>query len=238
MKKLLVVACSVGAFALVGCGPGLTPQRPIRGVFAAVDPVGDQYRLFSGVSTPDPSFDITNWAVYYEANQVTVDVVTVNPILNASGVVAVSAAVQIETTGDDDFDFDFWDRSTFYYGAIQHKVRFSAGASGDSRCLHDIQYSGYLIRFTFDPLACTGGTGPMRFYVSTTPEHPDIFGAFMDSAPNGEFGQPGPWSPWIGPPPVYKNCTDVRGDGAAPIHRGDPGYTADLDRDGDGIACE
>jgi hypothetical protein len=26
--------------------------------------------------------------------------------------------------------------------------------------------------------------------------------------------------------------------GAAPIHRGDPGYSSKLDRDGDGIACE
>jgi hypothetical protein len=26
--------------------------------------------------------------------------------------------------------------------------------------------------------------------------------------------------------------------GAAPIHRGEPGYSSKLDRDGDGIACE
>ncbi|MFD4923013.1 excalibur calcium-binding domain-containing protein [Streptomyces goshikiensis] len=36
----------------------------------------------------------------------------------------------------------------------------------------------------------------------------------------------------------YRNCTAVREAGAAPIRRGDPGFGAHLDRDGDGIACE
>jgi outer membrane biosynthesis protein TonB len=43
-------------------------------------------------------------------------------------------------------------------------------------------------------------------------------------------------------PPVvevfYANCTEVRAAGAAPIHRGEPGYSKKLDRDGDGVACE
>ena len=35
------------------------------------------------------------------------------------------------------------------------------------------------------------------------------------------------------------NCTDVENAGAAPIYAGDPGeYSSDLDRDGDGVACE
>lgn len=37
---------------------------------------------------------------------------------------------------------------------------------------------------------------------------------------------------------VYKNCTDVRAAGAAPLHEEDPGYSRKLDRDGDGVACE
>ena len=36
----------------------------------------------------------------------------------------------------------------------------------------------------------------------------------------------------------YENCTAVREAGADPIRRGDPGYSTDLDRDQDGIACE
>ena len=36
----------------------------------------------------------------------------------------------------------------------------------------------------------------------------------------------------------YANCAAVRAAGAAPIYRGDPGYSSKLDRDGDGVACE
>lgn len=36
----------------------------------------------------------------------------------------------------------------------------------------------------------------------------------------------------------YANCTAVKAAGAAPIYRGEPGYSSKLDRDGDGIACE
>lgn len=37
---------------------------------------------------------------------------------------------------------------------------------------------------------------------------------------------------------TYANCAAVRAAGAAPLHRGDPGYSTRLDRDGDGVACE
>ncbi|MBX6395079.1 MAG: thermonuclease family protein [Alicyclobacillaceae bacterium] len=36
----------------------------------------------------------------------------------------------------------------------------------------------------------------------------------------------------------YRNCSEVRAAGKAPLHRGEPGYRPELDRDGDGIACE
>ena len=36
----------------------------------------------------------------------------------------------------------------------------------------------------------------------------------------------------------YANCDEARADGAAPVHRGDPGYDTGLDGDGDGVACE
>ena len=36
----------------------------------------------------------------------------------------------------------------------------------------------------------------------------------------------------------YPNCAAARAAGAAPIRRGEPGYSRKLDRDGDGIACE
>jgi hypothetical protein len=55
-------------------------------------------------------------------------------------------------------------------------------------------------------------------------------------------GQPAP-QPALAPAPAagviyYANCDAVRAAGAAPIHRGDPGYASKLDRDGDGIGCE
>ena len=55
-------------------------------------------------------------------------------------------------------------------------------------------------------------------------------------------GQPAP-QPVPAPAPVagvvsYANCAAVRAAGAAPIHRGDPGFATKLDRDGDGIGCE
>jgi hypothetical protein len=36
----------------------------------------------------------------------------------------------------------------------------------------------------------------------------------------------------------FSNCTEARAAGATPVHRGDPGYGAHLDRDNDGIGCE
>ena len=36
----------------------------------------------------------------------------------------------------------------------------------------------------------------------------------------------------------YANCKAAKAAGAAPLYRGDPGYSEDRDRDGDGIACE
>ena len=36
----------------------------------------------------------------------------------------------------------------------------------------------------------------------------------------------------------FRNCTDARAAGAAPVRAGDPGYGRHLDRDGDGVGCE
>ncbi|MBY8881586.1 excalibur calcium-binding domain-containing protein [Streptomyces sp. PLK6-54] len=36
----------------------------------------------------------------------------------------------------------------------------------------------------------------------------------------------------------YANCSEARAAGAAPLYAGQPGYSAHLDRDGDGVACE
>jgi hypothetical protein len=36
----------------------------------------------------------------------------------------------------------------------------------------------------------------------------------------------------------YHNCAQVRAAGKAPLHRGDPGYSRKLDKNGDGVACD
>lgn len=36
----------------------------------------------------------------------------------------------------------------------------------------------------------------------------------------------------------YKNCSEAKAQGAAPLYAGQDGYGKHLDRDGDGIACE
>lgn len=36
----------------------------------------------------------------------------------------------------------------------------------------------------------------------------------------------------------YRNCTEARALGAAPVRRGEPGYGRHLDRDNDGVGCE
>lgn len=36
----------------------------------------------------------------------------------------------------------------------------------------------------------------------------------------------------------YPNCAAARAAGAAPLRRGEAGYSAKLDRDADGVACE
>ena len=45
--------------------------------------------------------------------------------------------------------------------------------------------------------------------------------------------------PTTAPPgPYYPNCDAVRAAGAAPLYFNQPGYRAELDSDGDGVACE
>ena len=50
-------------------------------------------------------------------------------------------------------------------------------------------------------------------------------------------------SPWMNDAGVpaggaFRNCTEARAAGAAPVRAGEPGYGPHLDRDGDGIGCE
>lgn len=55
--------------------------------------------------------------------------------------------------------------------------------------------------------------------------------------------QPAPPRAASTPPPApagvtYRSCAEARAAGAAPLRAGQPGYSRNLDRDGDGVACE
>lgn len=52
---------------------------------------------------------------------------------------------------------------------------------------------------------------------------------------------PAPPAPAPNPAPApvrFSSCKQAREAGAAPLYRGDPGYSSNLDRDNDGVACE
>ena len=56
--------------------------------------------------------------------------------------------------------------------------------------------------------------------------------------PAEEPAPPAP-APKPAPAPVhFTSCKQAREAGAAPLYRGDPGYSSNLDRDNDGVACE
>lgn len=57
-------------------------------------------------------------------------------------------------------------------------------------------------------------------------------------APGGTIKSPVPLTPPPARDVYYPNCDAVRAAGASPLLRGQPGYRAGLDRDGDGRACE
>lgn len=57
-------------------------------------------------------------------------------------------------------------------------------------------------------------------------------------APGGHAESSGPWVPYSPAMTPFDSCAAARAAGVAPLHRGDPGYSPSLDRDGDGVACE
>lgn len=90
----------------------------------------------------------------------------------------------------------------------------------------------------------------MQRVLSACPEQP-AYASGYDAAPNVEpqaepeppVEEPEPAPQEEQPPPApdhvhFENCTAARDAGAAPVHRGDPGYARHLDRDGDGVGCE
>jgi hypothetical protein len=75
----------------------------------------------------------------------------------------------------------------------------------------------------------------------TRAEH-DALQRVLDTCPGEPVPGPAPVGVPAGTPAApaqpYANCAAARAAGAAPLHRGDPGWSDAMDGDGDGIACE
>ena len=78
--------------------------------------------------------------------------------------------------------------------------------------------------------------------VSVTSAERDAFVRILQSCPAEPLptgGSPGPTPPPPSrPAATYGTCTQARAAGAGPFYRGQPGYVATQDGDGDGVACE
>ena len=77
---------------------------------------------------------------------------------------------------------------------------------------------------------------PKATFIDDTPATPEP--VTSTPAPQPQTVAPAQPAPTPQPSAYYKNCTEARSAGVTPIHRGEPGYAAHLDRDNDGIACE
>lgn len=71
--------------------------------------------------------------------------------------------------------------------------------------------------------------------VGATALSPQQSGATLTAQPLGQ-SKARPTSP--APVRPFRNCTEARAAGAAPVYRNDPGYGPWLDGDDDGIGCE
>ncbi len=98
------------------------------------------------------------------------------------------------------------------------------------------RYSLWVVPAELDAMArvlTTCGGEPVS---ETAPPAPSTDGgALATTAPGREpaaTGQTPPGSLY------FKNCAAARAAGAAPLHRGQPGYRDDMDGDQDGVACE
>ncbi|WP_448614967.1 HNH endonuclease family protein [Modestobacter sp. URMC 112] len=73
----------------------------------------------------------------------------------------------------------------------------------------------------------------------TQAEH-DAIARVLDTCPGEPVPEPVADVPAGTPAPgrPFASCADARAAGAAPLHRGDPGWSDGMDGDGDGVACE
>jgi hypothetical protein len=134
--------------------------------------------------------------------------------------------IDIESTGDGYYLLGK-DGGVFTFGHLPFHGSMSGLLGTEATDLRTIAGGGYVIAGANGAeWTCTGGACPQTV-APTAPPAP---------APTPPTPPPAP----APTPPAggYRNCTEARADGAAPLYVGQPGYSTHLDRDGDGIACE
>lgn len=96
---------------------------------------------------------------------------------------------------------------------------FGHGGGLDKQgCHHDRKRGGYHCHRGGAPAAAWAPAAAAR-------SRPALSSSWADAATGGGGG-------------AFANCSAARAAGAAPVRRGDPGYSRRLDRDGDGVGCE
>jgi hypothetical protein len=93
------------------------------------------------------------------------------------------------------------------------------------------------------PTTTTPTTAPTQEPTQTPTRTPSKTPTSEPSTPKSSSTTPPTTEPTSAPTTstasvAYRNCGEVRAAGKAPLHRGDPGYSAELDHNGDGTACE
>ena len=99
---------------------------------------------------------------------------------------------------------------------------------------------------TTDTITLTVAESHVAALVSTPSPTPEETTATPEPAPatvepEPVADEPAPPAPAPEPAPArvhFSSCKQAREAGAAPLYRGDPGYSSKLDRDNDGVACE
>jgi len=120
------------------------------------------------------------------------------------------------------------------------------------RCAYVARQVG--VKYTYGLWVTAAERDAMVRVLSTCPNEPLPTGSTVPPPPAPAAPAPAAPAP-VAPAPVapapvapdpvlpapslpFKNCTEAWAAGAAPVHRGDPGYAPRLDRDNDGIGCE
>jgi hypothetical protein len=198
-------------------------------------------KVLAGALAPDPYTDTTIRFVYGGASEVDIDHVVALSDAWQKGAASWSPGKRLALAND-----------PLNLLAVDASTNRSKGDGDTATWLPPNK--AYRCTYVARQVAVKG-----KYALWVTSAERDAMTRVLSTCPNMPLPGPGPAStvaalpagstvsnpPAVQPVPAppagavyYANCTAVRAAGAAPIHRGDPGYASKLDRDGDGIGCE